>query len=715
MRRARRWAVPAAVIVTATAVGDTTTKQTFDVVAETGQRPPGTAAGVTYTEVQTPTTDGTGAFFYEAQLFGAGSAVFYGKRGAVQLVAAVNAVAPGAGGLAWNKLLGVGQIVRPSGKLAFMGELANADPSQKGGVWTGVAGNLELLVREGDPAPGAPAGVVFAAGAQYFQGGLHLAMNDAGTVALRATLTGTGVTNANDTAIFAGAPGALALVGRLGSAAPDAGGASFTRSDVTHAYEVFSPPSMNASGKICFRGHLAGAGVTSTNADAIWFGDPADPKIVVRGGQTVTGPNLPSGAYLIGPVDDPPVINDAGQILFKSSFQDGVNQVQTVWLGTPDAPAAIAMRGQSVPGDSQGSTLGGSILHLRLNGAGQAAFHQTLSSGASDWAAFMWDGSALHEVWRKGDPAPGMPAGETFNGSATEDLFINAQGKVLFRTTTTPSSILGVWLWDPRTGTSQLVARTGADALVGATTRQFKDLLLFSGPDTAGSTQDGRSSPLGDDGTYAIFGETTDQRKHTALLTNRGVPVSAGTTTTSLSVGTTMDVTGSGFGGGASKFHPPTAWLTVGDDPRKIPLKVDGKTASDTEIHATLASLRKGAHGAATLHVLPRVKHATEATISVTIELPSLANLSATDLHGGDVLTVSGAYFGSKKKIVQFKATVNGKLHAWKFAVKTWADGSITALVPKRVVPKGSTTLVGEIVVTNDAGDSETIAFTVDA
>jgi hypothetical protein len=129
-----------------------------------------------------------------------------------------------------------------------------------------------------------------------------------------------------------------------------------------------------------------------------------------------------------------------------------------------------------------------------------------------------------------------------------------------------------------------------------------------------------------------------------------------------------------------------------------------------------LASLRKGANGPATLHVLPHVKGAQEATISVTIELPSLAGLSAPDLRAGATLTLSGAYFGSKKRFVQFRATVSGKPRTWKFAVQSWADGSIAALVPKGVVPKGAPVLTGELLVTNDAGDSVTaVAFTVDA
>jgi hypothetical protein len=725
MRKTLGWAALTAAVVAIPAAGGVA-PNTFDEVAEFGLRAPGTPSGVTYSAIQMPITDGTGTFLYESDLDGGNlgsgfedSGVFVGKRGAVQLVARTGVVAPGTGGLQWSKLAGVGQILRPSGKIAFPGELSGAGPTAKGGIWAGSAGNLQLVAREGDSAPGTT--LNFASGNRYFQAGLHLAMNDAGAVALRAQIAGAGVTTANDTALFAGMPGALALFARLGAAAPDAGGATFVK-DGSSPPEAFTAPSINASGQILFRGHLTGAGVTGTNADAIWFGDPAAPTIAARGGQTVTGAGIAPNSYLLGLGAEAPVLNDAGQILFESPYYDGTNLFQCVWLGPPHAPVVIAKRGQSVPGDSKGASIGSLFMHLRLNGNGQAAFHSMLSTGATDWALLFWDGSALREIWRGGDQAPGMPAGELFDNTATGtpagDIFLNASGKVLFHATTTPSFIQGVWLWDPAAaGPPQLLARTGVNANIGSTSRLLIDLNFFNTPDATGSTQDGRSSPLGDDGTYAFLGETADD--HLIVMTNAGGagptnPTAAATPTT-LSVGTMIDVTGSGFGGGAKKFHAPKAWLTVGSDPKKIPLKVDATDASDTEIHATLVSMRKGAHGPATLHLLPNVKHATEATIPVTIELPSLTSLSATDLHGGDTLTLTGAYFGTKKRFVEFRATVNGKLKTWKLAAKTWADGSITAVVPKHVVPKGQSSLAGEVLVTNDAGDSETIAFTVDA
>jgi hypothetical protein len=686
----------------------------FSKIAETADKAAGLPAAIRYSAIEMPMVDGAGTFLFAAQLDGGSppagihdSGVFLGRRGALQLVAHAGDIAPGTGGLLWSDLLNVDELLRPGGRVAFSGEVAGADTAHDGGFWAGKIGSLALVAREGDPAPGTT--VTYASAGRYFQGQLHLAMNDSGTVAFRAKLAGTGVTTANDTALFAGTPGALSLVARLGGVAPDAGAATFTKPGT----ESFSPPSINSSGKILFRGHLTGTGVTATDADAIWLGDPAAPTIALRGGQTVSGPAIPPNSKLIGLGAEPPVLNDAGQILFESSAFDGANLTQAVWVGTPGAFAPIAVSGASVPGDSQGATFAGLYEHLRLNPSGQAAFHALLSSSASDWGLYAWNGVALRGLARTGDQAPGMPPGEKFGTLPGGDVFINSAGKVLFRWTTSPSSIAGVWLADATTGDVQLVARTDVNASVNVdgTPEHIIDLTIYNGPDTAGSAPDGRSSPLGDDGTYALVAQFLDG--NLAVLTNAGVPAVGGVTPSSVAVGTTLDVTGSGFGGGGVKFKAPAAWLTVDPSPRKIPLKIDATTASDSEFHATLGALPNGVHGAATLHVLPKGKGAKEIEAPVTIELPQIASLSAPTGKGGDTVTLTGRYFGSKKRKVRFVATIGGKSVKKTASVKSWSDGSITVVVPKHLLPKGATSVDGAFEVDDDAGASNTMPFTV--
>ena len=690
---------------------------TFAKVAETGDGAAGLPPTITYSAIQPPMVDASGTFLFESQLAGGSpgagivdSGVFLGHRGSLQLVARAGDLAPGAGGDVWGDLLGFGQVLRAGGRVVFPGELAAADATHDGGIWAGTVGNLALVAREGDPAPGTT--LTYASSGRYFQGALRLAMNDGGAVAFRAKVAGQGVTAANDEALFAGVPGALSLVARVGSAAPDAGGATFFKS----AGESFSPPSIDTSGKVLFRGHLTGAGVTPGNADAIWFGDPASPSIVVRGDQAVSGPGVPANSKLIGLGAASPVLNDAGQVLFEgSSFSDAFEFAQAVWLGPPGALVPIAVSNQPAPGDSQAATFTGLFQHLRMNASGQAAFHALLSSGGSDWGLFAWDGATLRELARTGDQALGMPIGETYDGTATEAVCINSAGKVLFRHTTTPSVIQGVWLADAKTGSVQLIARTDANVFVDVdgVPEKIIDLTLYGNSDAAGSPQDGRSSPLGDNGSYAILAQFLDG--HVAVLTNGGpVAGSAGSVTPStVSVGTVIAVKGSGFGGGADKFRAPTAWLTVEGSSKKMKLKVDTSTASDTEFHATVVKLSKGSGGPATLHVQPKVKGAAEIDAPVTIGFPHVDSLSAPSGVGGDLVTITGSHFGSKKRKVRFFATIGDRSVNKGVVVKSWSDEAIVVVVPKHLLGNGVTSAEGQFEVDNDAGESNTATFTV--
>jgi len=203
---------------------------------------------------------------------------------------------------------------------------------------------------------------------------------------------------------------------------------------------------------------------------------------------------------------------------------------------------------------------------------------------------------------------------------------------------------------------------------------------------------------------------------HSAILTGSSGVSSGGSATatpSTVSLGAALDVTGSGFGGGASKFKAPSAWITVGSDAHKTTVKIAPKTASDTDFTATVTSLRKGLSGPATLHVLPKAKGATEIDTALTVELPSIASASAAGGVAGDAVTITGSYFGTKKRKVVFLETVDGKAVTKSMKVTAWTDGSISIAVPKRLVPKGATTIDGVIEVENDPGASNAVAFTV--
>lgn len=85
-------------------------------------------------------------------------------------------------------------------------------------IRSSASGNT-LVARRGDPVSGLP-GVTL----NLLNAAVDLRLNDSGTVAFPTRIAGAGVTGANDSAIFVGAPGNVALVVREGAVVPGSGG-----------------------------------------------------------------------------------------------------------------------------------------------------------------------------------------------------------------------------------------------------------------------------------------------------------------------------------------------------------------------------------------------------------------------------------------------------------------------------------------------------------
>jgi len=107
-----------------------------------------------------------------------------------------------------------------SGRTAFTGSLTGAVTTDDDlAVWEGGVGNVQLVAREGGPAPGTAGGETFAS----FFGG-SLSYSDASGTVFTGTVAGGSVTTANDAGIWAGHPGSVQLIAREGDAAPGTSG-----------------------------------------------------------------------------------------------------------------------------------------------------------------------------------------------------------------------------------------------------------------------------------------------------------------------------------------------------------------------------------------------------------------------------------------------------------------------------------------------------------
>ncbi len=268
-----------------------------------------------------------------------------------------------------------------AGQVAYRAQLTGTGitDSNNIGIWRDDA----IIAQAGDPAPGTSGGTSFG----FFTDPV---LNDAGQVAYHATLTGTGVTDTNNTGVWRDST----LIAREAEPAPGtSAGTLFKRFE--------AKPAIDTAGQVVYQAELSGPGVTSSNATGIW----RDDTLVVRAGDPAagTGPGVQLGPF-VTPVTRP-ALNANGQIAYRTALVGtGVTEANDagIWIVGPQGDTLLvarkgdALAGQTITdlqhatgsGDSNGQP--GS-----LNNHSQLAYSATLSGGGRGVFLFTPD---LH--WR---------------------------------------------------------------------------------------------------------------------------------------------------------------------------------------------------------------------------------------------------------------------------------------------------------------------------
>jgi hypothetical protein len=181
-----------------------------------------------------------------------------------------------------------------------------------------------------------------------------------------------------------------------------------------------------------------------------------------------------------------PVINDAGQVLFRGSAQRNFpyDFRSGFWLSNAARTAYTSFaRGEQAPGMATGVVLS-SGNDYRLNNDGEVAFISRLSGSGVTWDVndiSIWAGAptALQMAMRLGDVAPGT-GGASFASLSwqygiqqyTNAYQLNDDGQVAFfaqlkGTGVNTSNDIGLWLFDPTAKNSLLIAREGEQIDIG--------------------------------------------------------------------------------------------------------------------------------------------------------------------------------------------------------------------------------------------------------
>jgi hypothetical protein len=415
----------------------TTHAATLRTVALTGQQAPGTPEAVTFNSFGYassgsfsfgPVINDAGQVAFGAQLTGSGAGIWSEGSGNLALVARRGSQAPGAPDGAtfgtFGHLNAPFLLFNNAGQTAFYAFGTGIGHS----VWSEGSGNLAMVVRYGDPAPGAPDGALF--------GSLTLpspTLNNAGQTAFRArwstgTVSGSG--------IWSDRSGSLAGIAVTGNPAPG------LPSGINFSSENMSMPALNDAGQTAF---WAGAGGSS-----IWSEGSGSLALVARTNDPAPGMTDGSrfGAF------NTPVMNNAGHVAFEASAGG-----DSIWSNASGSLRLIAKQGDPAPG-------GGTFGEMRywspvLNNAGHVVFLAILTQTRGIWLER--DGN-VELVARLGDHAPGTPEGVTFASfghsiSSSSMPFFNDADQIAFSAGLSDGGG-GIWASDT-SGVLQLIARSG--------------------------------------------------------------------------------------------------------------------------------------------------------------------------------------------------------------------------------------------------------------
>jgi hypothetical protein len=279
----------------------------FSVVAKSGDTAPD---GGTFRSFSTNPFLNAGGVGLFTGTTAASTSLYMTTPGHLDLLVAQGQPAPGYPGatLSAQTIWGINS----SGTIAFTA-FANGPQGSTKVLWTITDGVLAKLVGVGDPAPGTNG--MFAS---ILTSPPDIVLADNDYVAFTATVLENGSTTAG---IWAGKPGAISLVARVGQQAPG------YPDGTTYAF-LNLPFAINARGQVVFEGNVSG-----TNAPdrwALFATSPCGPVVqLFHGNQslaTTNDPALPVTTFDIyalgggGHDGQPTWFNDAGQFVFRATL-----------------------------------------------------------------------------------------------------------------------------------------------------------------------------------------------------------------------------------------------------------------------------------------------------------------------------------------------------------------------------------------------------------
>jgi hypothetical protein len=325
-----------------------------------------------------------------------------GGNGTLALAAQTGSTAPGTGSPTirfsiMDDAIGFNDAGQVAFRSSLVGEGAEVTPSNNYGIWAGAPSSVQLIARSGSPTP--------IAGVNFATPDPNPRINDSGQVVFVTSVTGSGVTSANNRILWLTTPSTAEVLARRGTQAPG------TPDGVTFNQFEAVPAAINGPGQVAFTATLSGTGVVLANDRGLWAGTPGNLSLIAREGdmvdvdpgegeilKTISTFSFANGYIFNTPAESASAaFSDAGQIAWQAQFTDATRAIFLTTLpsveptldgdynddGTVDAADYVVWRKfegttTTLPNDPHGGTIGA----LQFN-TWRANFGNTTGGGTS--------------------------------------------------------------------------------------------------------------------------------------------------------------------------------------------------------------------------------------------------------------------------------------------------------------------------------------------
>ncbi len=303
------------------------------------------------------------------------------------------------------------------------------DATNDAAIWFGPPGAIQMVARDGDPAPDMAPGVI------YTDVSYWALVSETGWLAFTAWVSGPGITEGeNDAVVFCGPPGDFQNALQTGDQAPG----------FWPGVEVFESgyeslgAGLTDNGTLSIGGGVRGVDLPPDGTRAYWMGSRDNLELMVWWGMPAIGcPECDPGVTLDW--EDLLSRNDAGQMTFRGGMSGpGINPTNDAgrWLGSAGVWEMLHRDGQAAPEFGELVTIisatgslhplnrhGDKVNRIELQGPGITA--------DNDWVLVAGQPDPMEVVIREGDMVP--EAGEDVYVRSIGNAYINDLHHILYR------------------------------------------------------------------------------------------------------------------------------------------------------------------------------------------------------------------------------------------------------------------------------------------